>query len=32
VINVVLTATVMPVGKRGRVPFDPERVAIEWRR
>jgi DNA invertase Pin-like site-specific DNA recombinase len=32
VINVMLTATVMPVGKRGRVPFDPERVVIEWRR
>jgi DNA invertase Pin-like site-specific DNA recombinase len=32
VINVLLTATVMPVGKRGRVPFDPERVVIEWRR
>ena len=32
VINVVLTATILPVGKRGRVPFDPERIAIEWRR
>ncbi len=32
IINVMLTATVMPVGKRGRVPFDPERIAIEWRR
>jgi DNA invertase Pin-like site-specific DNA recombinase len=32
IINVVLTATVMPVGKRGRVPFNPDRIAIEWRR
>ncbi len=32
IINVMLTATVMPVGKRGRVPFDPERIEIEWRR
>jgi DNA invertase Pin-like site-specific DNA recombinase len=32
VINVLLTATIKPVGKRGRVPFDPERIAIEWRR
>jgi DNA invertase Pin-like site-specific DNA recombinase len=32
IINVLLTATVMPVGHRGRVPFDPERIVIEWRR
>jgi DNA invertase Pin-like site-specific DNA recombinase len=32
IINVMLTATVMPVGKRGRQPFDPERIKIEWRR
>lgn len=32
IVNTLLTATVMPVGKRGRVPFDPERIAIEWRR
>jgi hypothetical protein len=32
IINVVLTATILPVGKRGRVPFNPERIAIEWRR
>ncbi|MCQ4364566.1 recombinase family protein [Mycobacterium gordonae] len=32
IVNTVLTGTVMPVGKRGRVPFDPERIAIEWRR
>jgi DNA invertase Pin-like site-specific DNA recombinase len=32
IINVLLTATVQPVGKRGRVPFDPERIVIEWRR
>jgi hypothetical protein len=32
VINVLLTATVMPVAKLGRQPFDPERVVIEWRR
>lgn len=30
IINVMLVATVMPVGKRGRVAFDPERIAIEW--
>jgi hypothetical protein len=32
IIDVLLTATVMPVGNHGRVPFDPERVKIEWRR
>jgi hypothetical protein len=32
IINVMLTATVMPVGRRGRAPFDPERIAIKWRR
>jgi DNA invertase Pin-like site-specific DNA recombinase len=32
IINVMMSATVMPVGKRGRQPFDPERIAIEWRR
>jgi DNA invertase Pin-like site-specific DNA recombinase len=32
VINVMLTATVMPAHKRGRHTFDPERVVIEWRR
>jgi DNA invertase Pin-like site-specific DNA recombinase len=32
IINVLLTATIQPVGKRGRVPFDPGRIAIEWRR
>ncbi|HWX99861.1 MAG TPA: recombinase family protein [Mycobacterium sp.] len=32
IINIMLTATVMPVGKPGRLPFDPERVKIEWRR
>jgi hypothetical protein len=32
IINVLLTATIQPVVKRGRVPFDPERIAIEWRR
>ncbi|MGO9156782.1 MAG: recombinase family protein, partial [Mycobacterium sp.] len=32
VINVLMTATILPVGKRGRVPFDPERIAIEWLR
>ncbi len=32
IINVMMTATILPVGKRGRQPFDPERIAIEWRR
>ncbi|HKI43097.1 MAG TPA: recombinase family protein [Mycobacterium sp.] len=32
VINVLMTATILPVGKHGRVPFDPERIAIEWLR
>lgn len=31
VIDTLLTATVIPVGKRGRVVFQPERVVIEWR-
>ncbi|GJO36598.1 serine recombinase [Mycobacterium marinum] len=31
IVDAILVATVMPVGKRGRVPFDPERIAIEWR-
>lgn len=31
-IDALLTATVMPVGKHGRVPFNPERVVIDWRR
>jgi hypothetical protein len=32
VLGVIMDVTVMPVGKRGRVAFDPERVKIEWRR
>lgn len=36
IINVMMTATIMPVGKghrpRDGMRFDPERIAIEWRR
>lgn len=32
IVSALLYATVQPVGKRGRVPFDPERVIVEWRR
>jgi DNA invertase Pin-like site-specific DNA recombinase len=31
IINLLLTATVMPSTRRGRVAFDPERIAIVWR-
>ncbi|WP_326566040.1 recombinase family protein [Mycobacterium sp. 3-98] len=32
VVSALLTATILPVGKHGRVAFDPERIAIEWHR
>ncbi|MCU1615950.1 MAG: Recombinase [Frankiales bacterium] len=31
VIDALLTATVVPVGKRGRVVFQPQRVQISWK-
>ena len=32
IIDTLLTATVMPVGKRGRVAFNPDRIVFDWRR
>ena len=32
IMDALLSATVMPVGKHGRVPFRPERVVIDWKR
>ncbi|MGH2927926.1 MAG: recombinase family protein, partial [Solirubrobacteraceae bacterium] len=32
VMDALLSATIMPVGKHGRVPFNPKRVVVAWKR
>jgi len=32
IIDTLLSATILPVGKHGRVPFNPARVAVDWQR
>jgi site-specific DNA recombinase len=32
VIDALVTATIKPIGKTGRIEFDPEGVQVEWKR